>query len=298
MPRRVATVLCVLALGAAATVRAQPPDALRACAEAARAMLGLDALPRTGAAPSVSAGGATVGWETAAGHRGACSLDSAGRLVAVRVESFGPAAPPTSDWAAYAVTCESLDGARRECAIRAPSQVELERRLGEAACVAGESWGARGATVWVDAGCRAVFLVSPVEAWPPYTVQCESEDGRRRECEMRAGGQARLLRRESRAPCERGRSWGYGGTALWVDHGCRGVFEVKAGGSWGSEYDRAHDACLERARAEGLALLREVGSSQAGRSYDFELDLDRDGVLFEVRCRYDPVSGEIRWSSR
>lgn len=298
MPCRIATVLCVLAFAAAAGLRAQPPDPLPACAEAARAMLGLDELPRTGAAPEVSAAGATVGWETAAGHRGTCSLDAAGRLVAVRVGGFAPVAAAGTDWVAYAVTCESRDGARRDCAIRAPSRVELERRLGEDVCVAGETWGARGATVWVDGGCRAVFRVSPVEAWPPYTVRCESEDRRRRECEIRAGGRVRLLRRESRAQCEQGRSWGYDGTVLWVDQGCRGVFEVTAGGSWGSEYDRAHDACLERARSEGLELVLEVGSSQTGRYYDFELDLERDGVLVEARCRYDRTSGELRWSNR
>ncbi len=48
-----------------------------------------------------------------------------------------------------------------------------------------------------------------------------------------------LVRQESRAVCAEGRSWGWGGTTLWVDAGCAGLFRVAfdgfggSGGSWG-----------------------------------------------------------------
>lgn len=261
-------------------------------------MLGAASVVRTGGrVERLSAAGGTIAWETPEGHRGSCSTDGAGRLFSVRIERFAPGNLPAG-WDAYPVTCESRDGRRRECAIRAPSSVELEESLGGAECVPGSTWGASGTTLWVEGGCRAVFRISPVAAWPPYTLSCDSEEGRRRECEIRAGGRVRLLHRNSRAECVQGRSWDYHGTLLWVDRGCRAVFEVTAGGSWGSDYDRGRDVCLEQARQEGLALVREVGSSQAGRFYEFEMDLDRGGTPLAAVCRYDMASGVARWSER
>lgn len=263
-----------------------------------RALLRAATAPDTAASTARAGDAATLSWSTAEGHRGTCSVDAAGRLVGARVESFPVDDAERFAWQGYPVTCESKNGARQECAIRAPSQVEIERRLSRAECVVGTTWGASGTTVWVDGGCRAVFRVTPVEAWAPYTVRCDSDEGRRRECEIRAGGRVRLLHQESRAECVQGRSWGYRETELWVDRGCRGVFEVTAGGSWGSDYDRGRDACLARVTDAGMALLQEVGSFQDGHFYDFELDLDRQGVRFELRCRYDTVTEATQWLNR
>lgn len=293
------TWLCVvLTVATAGAAGAQPPATVESCADAVRAMLGVEAEVRTGSDPGPpSAAGGTIAWQTPEGHRGTCSTDGAGRLFSVRIESF-PSGEAPSEWTAYPVTCESKDGGRKECAIRAPSSVELERRLGAQECVAGSTWGASGTTLWVDRGCRARFRVTPVAAWAPYTVTCESQEGRHRNCEIRAGGRVRLLNQVSRAECVQGRTWDYRGTALWVDRGCRGVFEVTAGGSWGSDYERGRDSCLEQALRDGMTLLREVGSSQAGRFYEFEMDLRRRGSPYEALCRYDPVTGEAEWSSR
>lgn len=290
--------LALWALLAAGAVGAQPDGGVRSCVDAVRAMLGGDVEPRTGSDPGPpSAAGGTIVWQTPQGHRGTCSTDGAGRLFSVRVETF-PSGEAPAEWTSYAVTCESKDGGRKECAIRAPSSVELERRLGAEDCVAGSTWGASGTTLWVDRGCRATFRVTPVAAWAPYSVSCWSREGAHEVCEIRAGGRVRLLTQVSQAECVQGRTWDYRGTALWVDRGCRGVFEVTAGGSWGSDYERGHDACLEAARKDGMALVREVGSSQAGRFFEFEMDLQHQGSPYAGLCRYDPVTGEARWSTR
>ena len=41
------------------------------------------------------------------------------------------------------------------------------------------------------------------------------------------GERVRLLDRLSDSPCTQGRSWGYNRHEIWVDNGCRAVFEVR-----------------------------------------------------------------------
>lgn len=56
--------------------------------------------------------------------------------------------------------------------------------------------------------------------------ECFSERQLYRECRVPAPGPVRLLRAASRDPCIEGRTWGLRGDRVWVDQGCRGVFEV------------------------------------------------------------------------
>lgn len=56
-------------------------------------------------------------------------------------------------------------------------------------------------------------------------VRCASHDGHYTRCAI-PGRDARLIKRESRAACVRGQSWGVDRGVLWVDRGCRGLFAV------------------------------------------------------------------------
>jgi hypothetical protein len=52
----------------------------------------------------------------------------------------------------------------------------------------------------------------------------------------------KLTRRLSKNPCIEGRSWGFDRRGVWVDDGCRAVFEVAfraggGGGGWNNDYD-------------------------------------------------------------
>ena len=65
--------------------------------------------------------------------------------------------------------------------------------------------------------------------FPPQQVAvlCASSGMRHAVCDQ--GGiiiSAQLARQDSRSACVEGRSWGYTGTQLWVDHGCRGAFNL------------------------------------------------------------------------
>lgn len=61
-------------------------------------------------------------------------------------------------------------------------------------------------------------------------VTCESKGKARTECEMNTQGEVRVVRQLSKMPCEEGVSWGLSKHAVWVENGCRAVFEnVSAG---------------------------------------------------------------------
>lgn len=62
------------------------------------------------------------------------------------------------------------------------------------------------------------------------TVNCYSDSDRRAYCQV-PWRDARLVRQDSQTPCIRGRNWDMDRGGLWVDDGCRGIFQ-EAGG-WG-----------------------------------------------------------------
>lgn len=58
-------------------------------------------------------------------------------------------------------TCASNSGRFTTCDTRLGrrDQVEIRRQLSDSPCRYGDSWGVDGDRVWVDRGCRAVFVV-------------------------------------------------------------------------------------------------------------------------------------------
>jgi len=73
------------------------------------------------------------------------------------------------------------------------------------------------------------------------TISCGSVDGKRSYCNV-PWRDARLVRQDSKTTCIRGRNWDIGRGGLWVDDGCRGIFQ-EAGGygggpGWGGDDGR------------------------------------------------------------
>ena len=56
--------------------------------------------------------------------------------------------------------CASVDMKYRECQLPVNGRAMLVKRLSDARCVEGQSWGQRGDRVWVSHGCRAKFEVT------------------------------------------------------------------------------------------------------------------------------------------
>ena len=56
------------------------------------------------------------------------------------------------------------------------------------------------------------------------TVECESNDGRYRECRVPFNGPAAIVDHKSDTQCVEGRNWGSRPGLIWVDNGCRARF--------------------------------------------------------------------------
>ncbi len=77
-----------------------------------------------------------------------------------------------------------------------------------------------------------VLLGVPVPAEAGRTVQCESEGGNRRTCNVGLSGRITLQRQLSRTACIEGQTWGAMNGEIWVSGGCRAEFQA-GGGGWG-----------------------------------------------------------------
>ncbi len=131
------------------------------------------------------------------------------------------------------VRCESRNNRWTHCPVSARGGVRLLRQLSASPCIEGQTWGQDRRGVWVAGGCRAEFRVRRGWQEPARLVRCESGDNRSRFCPVDIRGGVRLVRQFSRSPCIEGRSWGVQRGGIWVDHGCRGEFEVGRRGGWG-----------------------------------------------------------------
>ena len=136
------------------------------------------------------------------------------------------------------VRCESTDNHTRHCDMDTRGGVFLSRRLSDASCTQGRSWGYDSRGVWVTGGCRGEFT-SGAGGYPPdygsgygqgygggRTVRCESQDGRSRHCSAPVQRGVQLLRTLSDSACIEGRTWGWDRNGVWVDRGCRAEFSV------------------------------------------------------------------------
>jgi hypothetical protein len=131
------------------------------------------------------------------------------------------------------VRCESSDNRYRECVTSFRGRAVLTRKLSDARCTEGETWGQRNGAIWVDRGCRAEFIEGN-GGWNPgggnnsYNVTCSSDDNRRRTCAWESRyGRPVLIQQLSSNACREGSTWGYLSNQIWVDRGCRARFGAR-----------------------------------------------------------------------
>lgn len=79
------------------------------------------------------------------------------------------------------------------------------------------------------AGAQTFFVPTETVAQPTRTVTCESVNGRYVTCMTDTSGGVSLQRQLSDTRCVENRTWGVNNQGIWVDKGCRGVFNVAAG---------------------------------------------------------------------
>jgi len=66
---------------------------------------------------------------------------------------------PSLALAQRSITCESKHKDRQYCGNFDPDQVRFDRQIGGHRCVQGETWGVDRQGLWVERGCRAVFII-------------------------------------------------------------------------------------------------------------------------------------------
>ena len=127
------------------------------------------------------------------------------------------------------VQCESSDGRLRTCGSNLVGRATLQRQISNQRCIENSNFGLRNGSVWVNGGCRGVFLARTNNGGGQagnYTVTCSSDKNRYTTCAWDARyGTPRLIEQLSKDNCREGQSWGYAQrTGLWVNHGCRARF--------------------------------------------------------------------------
>ena len=130
------------------------------------------------------------------------------------------------------VRCESFNYQPNRCSANTQGGVRISRVLG-GQCSEGRTWGYDRGGIWVNGGCRAVFVTGAGGGgggyYPPpgggRTVTCESWNNRRTACNINVPSGVRIDRVLG-GVCNRGYSWDWTRSFIWVDKGCRAVFQV------------------------------------------------------------------------
>lgn len=82
-----------------------------------------------------------------------------------------------------------------------------------------EKWGRRDEDVSTSPG-------GPGPRGQRELIRCESDRSRRKECPIPTNARVEVFDQLSNTACVQRRNWGYTSNAIWVDDGCRAVFEV------------------------------------------------------------------------
>lgn len=136
------------------------------------------------------------------------------------------------------IRCESENQRTRHCNVDTRGGVRLSRRLSDASCVEGRSWGYDRRGIWVSRGCRAEFVVGAGGGYYPgdrpgdggsygQIVRCESQKLHQRRCNVSVRRGVDIVRQLSRTRCVRGQNWGWDRRGIWVTGGCRAEFRVR-----------------------------------------------------------------------
>lgn len=80
-------------------------------------------------------------------------------LSALALAGVLTAATPAPAAAQRTIVCESYRDRFNHCSVDTRGGVRLIRRLSDAACISGRSWGTDRRGIWVSRGCRAEFVV-------------------------------------------------------------------------------------------------------------------------------------------
>jgi hypothetical protein len=205
---------------------------------------------------------------------------------------------------AFEFYCASVDHKYRECQLPVDGRARLVKKKSDARCIEGRDWGQRRDRVWVDNGCRAKFEVTRIGGGggggQAAQVECRSDNGRYRECQIARGYVGRLVRDDSGGRCRNQGAWGTRDGLVWVNYGCRGRFELQrsGGGGWGGgnpgQQQRAEVQCRNQAQREGVAVRDVTSAVQRGSYWEATVAGSRAGKKVSAICRFYPSSNRAQ----
>ncbi len=107
----------------------------------------------------------------------------------------------------------------------------LTHQISRSACTLNSTYFIQGNSIVVSNGCRAQFTVDlRVQRAPiarSQTVQCSSNRRDYVTCNLGVyAANVVLIKQDSKTACILNSTYGVVGNAMWVDKGCRGVFNV------------------------------------------------------------------------
>jgi hypothetical protein len=124
----------------------------------------------------------------------------------------------------------------------------------------------------------------------PVQVRCESRDNRPNQCQTNFRD-AVMVQQLSKTTCIEGRNWGFQRGMIWVNGGCRAIFEEgRRGGHQAaytvtcSSHDNRFQTCAWDARYGAPVLVERISSSACieGRSWGYD---KRNGLWVSNGCR-------------
>jgi hypothetical protein len=158
-------------------------------------------------------------------------------------------------------------------------------------------------------------VASTDDAFEPYQLRCESEHGGRHECAIKPKAAVVMVEQLGDADCVENLSWGQGEGEIWVDGGCRAVFEVRPrppkleasalAGAAAAEPEtgegmahprfretRAQDQCRSAAAAAGMVVQRFLGTRIDGAFVVVLMEVESWSQRRELTCRWDSATDQ------
>ena len=148
----------------------------------------------------------------------------------------------------------------------------------------------------------------------PYRITCISEEGGRLECPVRPSAEVELVEVLDDSDCVMDVGWGHQEDVVWVDEGCRAVFEVRPArvpmslspprgggddlrdavgpGELRTLEGRAQNACLRAARGRGIDVTHVFATRAEGSYVIVLMAVESWAQKADVTCRYDPASDQ------
>ena len=146
--------------------------------------------------------------------------------------------------------------------------------------------------------CFSTVQPPPAHAFQPgygqQTVNCSSNDGKRKYCGSFGTRDIRMVRQISGSPCIENNTWGVDRGGLWVDKGCRADFVVGGGGGGGSigptincSSNNGKRNWCDIGNNRDVRLVRQISGSPCVR--DSTWGVDQRGLWVDKGCRAEFV---------